>query len=65
VIGNIGSSILTKYCGENAKKLVKCQVTGEVESKELVALVTTVKMESSIEVETCINPTVGYERMNH
>jgi hypothetical protein len=65
VLGNIGNSVLTKYGGQAAKKIVKCQVIKKVESEEFVALVTTVKMESSIEVETCIRPTVGYERINH
>jgi len=64
VLESIGNSILKKYCGEKAKKLVNCQVIGEVES-EFIALVITVKMESSIEVETFIRPTVFYERMNH
>ena len=56
VLGSIGSSVVTKYCGKKANKLVKCRVIGEVEREVYVTLVTTVKMESSIEVETCINP---------
>jgi hypothetical protein len=32
VLRNIGSSVLTKYWGQKANKLVKCQVIGEVES---------------------------------
>jgi hypothetical protein len=63
--GSRGNSILTKYCGKKVNKFVKCRVIGEMESEEFVALVTTVKMGSSIEVETCVKPTVGYERMNH
>jgi hypothetical protein len=33
-----------------------------VENEEFVALVTTVKMGSSIEMETCFKTTFGYER---
>jgi len=65
VLGRTGNSVQTKYCGEKGNKLVKFQVTGEVESEEFVSLVITVKTESSVEMETCIKPTVGYERMNH
>ena len=65
VLESTCNSVQTKYCLKKANKLVKFQVIGEVESEEFIALVATVKIESSIEVETCIKPTVGYKRMHH
>jgi hypothetical protein len=64
VLERTGNSVQMKQCGEKANELAKCLVIGEVESEGFVALVTTVKMESFIEMEKRIKPIVGYRRLN-